>query len=90
MYISYNAIIGSIYNKWKEGDMNMDKKTTKIILIIGIGLLATSLLADVIGLGINTGFGPKQTTGTIAGLVIAGVGLFLWRKAKDPPSGQPD
>jgi len=60
-----------------------------IILIIGIGLLATSLLADVIGLG-DPGFGPKQTTGTIAGVVITAGGLFLWRKAKDPPSGQSD
>ena len=70
--------------------MKTSKTTAMIILIIGIGLLATSLLADVIGLGINPGFGPKQTTGTIVGVVIAGVGLFLWRKAKDPPSGQSD
>jgi len=70
--------------------MKMGKTTAMIILIIGIGLLATSLLADVIGLGNNTGFGPKQTTGTIVGVVIAGVGLFFWRKAKDPPSDQPD
>ena len=69
--------------------MKIDKTTAMIILIIGIGLLATSLLANVICLG-DPGFGPRQTTGTIAGVVIAGVGLFLWRKAKDPPSGQPD
>jgi len=70
--------------------MKIDKTTAMIILIIGIGLLATSLLADVIGLGNNPGIGPKQTTGTIAGVVIAGVGLFLMRKAKDPPSGHSD
>jgi len=70
--------------------MKMGKTTAMIILIIGIVFLATSLLADVIGLGKDPGFGLQQTTGSIAGAVIAGVGLFLWRKAKDPPSDQPD
>ncbi len=52
-----------------------------IILIIGIGLLATSLLADVIGLG-DPGFGPKQTTGTIAGVVITAGGCSSGSGAK--------
>jgi len=52
-----------------------------IILIIGIGLLATSLLADVIGLG-DPGFGPKQTTGTIAGVVITAGGCSSGAKQK--------
>jgi len=48
------------------------------------------IIADVVRIGHDLGFGPQQTMGSIAGAVIAGVGLFLWRKAKDPPSGQPD
>ncbi len=48
-----------------------------ILLVVGIGLLGTSLLADVIGLGDDPGFGLQQTMGTIAGAVIAAVALFL-------------
>ena len=59
-----------------------------IIIGIGIGLLAASLLAN--SFGGDPGFRPQQTAGTITGVVIAGVGLFFWRKAKDPPSDQPD
>jgi len=70
--------------------MQTGKIASMIIIGIGIGFLAVSLLADVIGIGDDPGFGLQQTTGTIAGVVIAGVGLFLWRKAKDPPSDQPD
>ena len=70
--------------------MKTSKTTAMIILIIGIGLFAASLLADVVRIGHDLGFGPQQTMGSIAGAVIAGVGLFLWRKAKDPPSGQSD
>ena len=69
-------------NKWKEDDMKMDKNTAMIILIIGIVLLATSLLADVIGLGKDPGFGPNQTTGTITGGVIAAVGVYLHVQCK--------
>ena len=48
-----------------------------ILLVVGIGLLGVSLLADVIGLGGAPGFGFQQTMGTIAGAVIAAVALFL-------------
>ncbi len=48
-----------------------------ILLVVGIGLLGASLLADVIGIGDDPGFGAQQTMGTIAGAVIAAVALFL-------------
>ena len=50
---------------------------TLILLVVGIGLLSASLLADVIGIGDVPGFGSQQTMGTIAGAVIAAVALFL-------------
>ncbi len=38
-----------------------DNKTAHILLlVIGIGLLAASLLADVIGIGDDPGFGNQQ------------------------------
>ncbi len=59
-----------------------NKMVPILVLIIGIGLLVASLLADVIGIGGAPGFGNQQTTGTVVGLFIAAVGLYLTLKAK--------
>ena len=48
-----------------------------ILLVIGIGLLVVSLLADTIGIGDDPGFGRQQTLGTVVGILITGVGLFF-------------
>ena len=48
-----------------------------ILLLVGIGLLGASLLADVIGLGDDPGFGMQQTMGTVTGAGIAAVALFF-------------
>ncbi len=61
----------------------MTNKTGPIlVLVIGIGLLVVSLLADVIGVGDDPGFGNQQTTGTVVGVFITAVGLYLTLKAK--------
>ena len=57
------------------------RKMAGIIVIIGIGLLAASLLADIIGIGDDPGFGMQQTMGAIAGVVIVLLGLVVMRKA---------
>ena len=57
--------------------MANNKTASIILLLVGIGLLVASLLADVIGIGDNPGFGTQQTMGTIAGVIIAAVGLFF-------------
>lgn len=62
--------------------MTTGKVASMLVLVIGIGLLVVSLLADVIGVGDDPGFGYQQTLGTISGLVISGVGLFLTLKFK--------
>ena len=62
--------------------MSGDKTAKILVLIIGIGLLAVSLLADVIGLGDDPGFGNQQMLGTIAGALITAIGLFLTLRAK--------
>ena len=60
-----------------------DNKTASILLlVVGIGLLAVSLLADFIGLGDDPGFGNQQMMGTIVGVVITAIGLFLTLRAK--------
>ena len=59
----------------------LTKKTASIVLlVVGIGLLVASLLADVIGIGDNPGFGNQQTMGTVAGVLITAAGLFFTLK----------
>ncbi len=54
------------------------KKIFGIILLVGgIIILIMSLLADVIGIGRGPDFGLQQIVGTIAGSIIAVIGLFL-------------
>ncbi len=62
--------------------MSDNKTANYVVIVVGIGLLAASLLADVIGIGDNPGFGNQQTMGTIAGVVITAIGLFLTLRAK--------
>ncbi len=57
--------------------MQSDKTASIILLVVGIGLLVASLLADVIGFGDDPGFGRQQTAGTAAGVIIAAIGLYL-------------
>ncbi len=58
--------------------------TTRLIglflLVGGIVLLLISLSADVIGLGLDPGFGYQQMGGTLAGAVAAIMGGLLYRK----------
>jgi hypothetical protein len=57
-----------------------DKTASIILLLVGIGLLVCSLLADVIGIGDDPGFGSQQTMGSVVGAVLTAVGLFLTLK----------
>ena len=58
-----------------------------LLLIVGIAALALSLGADVLGVGGNSSvFGPKQIAGTIGGIAMAFVGLFLVLKSKPAES----
>jgi len=59
----------------------LSKETASIVLlVVGIGLLVASLLADVIGIGDNPGFGNQQTMGTVAGVLITATGFFFTLK----------
>ena len=58
------------------------------LVLGGLLILLVSLLADVLGplsvgarlgIGQNPGFGSRQTLGTIVGLVVLVVGVWLWR-----------
>ena len=73
---------GSTREEDKEIEMVGNKTASIVVLVVGIGLLVASLLADVIGIGDDPGFGRQQTMGTIAGVVITVVGLFLTYKSR--------
>ncbi len=61
----------------------MDEKTlSTAILVIGIVILVASLFADSIGIGDHPGFGFDQIIGSVVGVAVTGVGLFLTIKAK--------
>jgi hypothetical protein len=60
--------------------MPVNKTASIIMLLVGIGLLVASLLADAIGIGDDPGFGRQQTMGTIAGAIVTAAGLFFTLK----------
>ena len=60
----------------------MGRKPGVIILVIGLGVLVLSALADVIGIGDQTVFGPMQTLGTTLGVLIAAFGLLVTLRKK--------
>lgn len=48
-----------------------------IVLVVGIAILALSLLADSIGIGGSPGFGYLQIAGVVVGAVVAAAGLVV-------------
>jgi len=57
------------------------KNSAGIIVIIGVGILAVSILADVVGIGGDQGFGRHQVAGTVIGVVVMFLGLALMKKS---------
>ena len=55
-------------------------KACKCVIFAGIILVAIGLLADVIGLGKDPGFGPQQTSVLVLGVVILVLGLIFGPK----------
>jgi hypothetical protein len=51
-------------------------------LVAGILIVLVSLTADTIGIGEGTGYGWKQITGTVVGLVIVAAGVILFRSSR--------
>lgn len=60
----------------------MNKKNAPfIIMIVGVGVLAVSLLADYVGIGNDQGYGKQQITGTVVGVVVMLLGFALMKKS---------
>ncbi len=60
--------------------MGQKKGLGSLLIGVGIVLLLVSVFADPLGIGGYPGFGTKQVIGTILGIVIGVIGLFLYRK----------
>lgn len=59
----------------------MANKTIAIVVAaVGALILLASLTADMIGVGDQVAFGPKQTMGTVAGTIVVGIGAFLYNR----------
>jgi len=56
------------------------KKLGSVLTWIGIVILLISVFADFLGIGGYPGLGTKQIIGTIAGIVLIGIGFLLFRK----------
>lgn len=52
-----------------------------VLLVIGVLLFLLSLAADPLGVGAAPGLGWKQIVGAVVGVVLAGAGMTLQRKA---------
>jgi len=57
--------------------MGSTKTAGIVLLVAGIVILILSLVANSMGLGNPSVFGPLQIAGTIVGAIVAVVGLFL-------------
>ena len=72
---------------WRRRSVQWSYALHVAALIVGIAALALSLGADVLGVGGNSSvFGPKQIAGTIGGIAMAFVGLFLVLKSNPAES----
>jgi hypothetical protein len=62
----------------------MSKKTIGVLLIVlGVVLLVISIAADTLGIGTGNGFGWKQLSGTVVGVVLALGGVWLAMRKPD-------
>lgn len=68
----------------------MGNKTASIVVAaLGALILLASLTADMTGLGDDPGFGKQQTIGTVVGVVVLVIGLYLYRtKAPESTPGE--
>jgi len=62
--------------------MDGNKAAKLFVIIIGVGLLAVSLLADFVGIGHDPGFGDQQMIVALAGAAILAVGIVIMLRTK--------
>ena len=64
-------------------------KPSIVVLALGALILLASLLADIIGIGDDAGFGRQQTTGVILGVIVLAIGAYLHKKSDQGSASGP-
>ena len=60
----------------------MDDRTSSIgVIALGAIILLASLTADMIGLGGQAGFGPKQAIGAVIGIIVLAIGTDFFKSS---------
>ena len=65
-------------------------KSSMVVLVLGALILMASLLADIIGIGDDPGFGRQQMTGVVVGVAVLALGAYLYKKDNQGSSSGPD
>ena len=60
--------------------MKWEKASGILLLVLGVAFLIVSLLADVIGVGANPGFGYRQIIGVVLGVIAIIRGIFVLKR----------
>ena len=60
--------------------MKWQKASGAFLLVLGIVLVVVSLLADLIGIGANPGFGYRQIIGVVLGVIAIIRGIWSLKK----------
>lgn len=60
--------------------MKWQKASGAFLLVLGVVLLVLSLLADVIGVGANPGFGYRQVIGVVLGVIAVIRGSWVLKR----------
>ncbi len=59
------------------------KSLSLLVILVGLVIALIFIFADVIGLGQNPSqFGPRQTIGTVVGVVVLIVGLYMYMRQR--------
>ncbi len=62
-----------------------EKVAGATVMLLGLGVAGLFVLADLIGLGNNQGFGPTQLSGTLLGILVAAGGAGIFVLGRPPP-----
>ena len=60
--------------------MKWEKASGTFLLVLGVALLIVSLLADVVGIGANPGFGYRQVIGVVLGVIAIIRGIIVLKR----------
>ena len=73
------AILGVVVMNRIMASPQPDRRAGTLIVLLGIMVAASSILADVIGAGNRAQFGPTQVAGTLLGMLLVLGGVAVYR-----------